>query len=157
MTDARPAASVRRGTGGGCPFCPIGRGETDTDLIAHRTPNVFVVPALMERRNNPGHTLVLPVAHVTGLHEASPELLSEVFGVVARVTRAVRGAYGAVGSTLVQNNHAPGQVLHHLHISVVPRFEDDGYRVPEPGLRAASREVRRERAAALRAALAAEG
>jgi histidine triad (HIT) family protein len=52
-----------------------------------------------------------------------------------------------------QNNHIPGQVLHHVHVHVIPRFEDDGFRMPDPELCEAPRDVRLARAAALRKAL----
>ncbi|MCQ4080762.1 HIT family protein [Streptomyces sp. RB6PN25] len=136
-----------------CPFCRIGQGEIDDDLVAYRTKNAFVIPTLMQRENNPGHTLVLPVSHVSSLHEAPRDLLHEVFDVVARVTTAVKHAYRAVGSTIVQNNEAPGQVIHHLHVSVIPRFGGDRFRVPDPELCEAPRDVRLVRAAALRRAL----
>ncbi|GAA2406219.1 hypothetical protein GCM10010420_37650 [Streptomyces glaucosporus] len=156
-----PARSAAPGEEGGvavdgCVFCAIGRGEADADLVAYRSGDVCVVPALLQRENNPGRTLVLPVPHVTGLDGTPPGLLREVFGVAARVVSAVREAYGAVGSTVVQNNTAPGQVLHHLHVSVVPRFEGDAFRIPEPGLSEAPREVRLARASALRRVLARE-
>ncbi|MGO4757888.1 HIT family protein [Streptomyces sp. 2MCAF27] len=136
-----------------CAFCRIGQGEIDEDLVAYRSESVFVVPALKQRQNNPGHALVLPVSHVTGLHDVPTDLLHELFEVTARVTSAVKDAYGAVGSTVTQNNHIPGQVLHHVHVHVVPRFEDDAFRMPDPELREAPRDVRLARAAALRQAL----
>ncbi|CAM5644340.1 hypothetical protein SAFG77S_12309 [Streptomyces afghaniensis] len=136
-----------------CAFCRIGQGEIDEDLVAYRSDNVFVVPALKQRRNNPGHALVLPLSHVTDLHDVPADLLHELFEVTARVTSAVKDAYGAVGSTVTQNNHIPGQVLHHVHVHVVPRFEDDGFRMPDPALREAPRGVRLARAGTLRKAL----
>ncbi|MDQ0745915.1 histidine triad (HIT) family protein [Streptomyces africanus] len=136
-----------------CAFCRIGQGEIDEDLVAYRSGNVFVVPALKQRQNNPGHALILPVSHVTDLHDVPTDLLHEIFEVTARVTSAVKDAYGAVGSTMTQNNHIPGQVLHHVHVHVVPRFENDGFRMPDPALREAPREVRLARTAALRKAL----
>ncbi|MER6014271.1 HIT family protein [Streptomyces bluensis] len=136
-----------------CAFCRIGQGETDEDLVAYRSDNVFVVPALKQRQNNPGHALVLPVSHVRGLHDVPADLLHEIFEVTARVTSAVKVAYGAVGSTVTQNNHIPGQVLHHVHVHVVPRFEEDGFRMPDPHVREAPWDVRRARAAALRRAM----
>ncbi|MFI1364766.1 HIT family protein [Streptomyces griseochromogenes] len=136
-----------------CAFCGIGRGEIDEDLVVCRSDNVFVVPALKQRRRNPGHALVLPVSHVTGLHEVPTELLHEIFEVTARVTAAVKDAYGAVGSSVLQNNHIPGQVLHHVHVHVVPRFDGDAFRMPDPELCEAPRSVRLERAGALRDAL----
>ncbi|KAK1184338.1 HIT family protein [Streptomyces sp. NBS 14/10] len=136
-----------------CAFCRIGQGEIDEDLVAYRSESVFVVPALKQRQNNPGHALVLPVSHVTGLHDVPTDLLHALFEVTARVTSAVKDAYGAVGSTVTQNNHIPGQVLHHVHVHVVPRFEGDGFRMPDPELCEAPRDVRLARAAALRQAL----
>ncbi|ADI12457.1 hypothetical protein SBI_09339 [Streptomyces bingchenggensis BCW-1] len=136
-----------------CAFCRIGQGKIDEDLVAYRSESVFVVPALKQRQNNPGHALVLPVSHVTGLHDVPTDLLHELFEVTARVTSAVKDAYGAVGSTVTQNNHIPGQVLHHVHVHVIPRFEDDGFRIPDPESYEAPREARLARAAALRQAL----
>lgn len=137
-----------------CVFCAIARGRTDADLVAYRSARVLVIPTLMQRDRNRGHSLVIPVSHVTSLAAAEPELRHEVFDVVAMVTEAVRRAFGAVGSTLVQNNDVPGQVLHHLHVGVVPRFVGDAYRVPDPDLTATPREVRAELAVRLRAELA---
>jgi histidine triad (HIT) family protein len=136
-----------------CPFCMIGRGEIDADLVAYRSRNVFVIPTLMQRENNPGHTLVLPLAHVTGLHAAPRDLLQEVFEIVARVSSAVKIAYQAVGSTITQNNDIPGQVLHHLHVHVVPRFDGDDFQMPDPQVSEAPRDVRLKRASLLRRSL----
>ncbi|MFE2941497.1 HIT family protein [Streptomyces sp. NPDC059255] len=136
-----------------CPFCLIGQGEIDADLVAYRSKNVFVIPTLMQRENNPGHTLVLPLAHVTGLHEARSDLLQEVFEVVAKVSTAVKDAYRAAGSTITQNNGIPGQVLHHLHVHVIPRFDGDGFQMPDPGVSEAPRDARVTRASLLRKAL----
>jgi histidine triad (HIT) family protein len=128
----------------------IGQGEIDADLVAYRSKNVFVIPTLMQRDKNPGHTLVLPLAHVTGLHEAQGDLLQEVFEVVARVSTAVKDAYQAIGSAITQNNDIPGQVLHHLHVHVIPRFDGDAFQMPDPRVSEAPREVRLARAFLLR-------
>jgi histidine triad (HIT) family protein len=96
-----------------CAFCRIGQGEIDEDLVAYRSESVFVVPALKQRQNNAGHALVLPVSHVTGLHDVPTGLLHELFEVTARVTSAVKDAYGAVGSTVTQNNPVRGRRVSH--------------------------------------------
>ncbi|MCQ8830722.1 HIT family protein [Streptomyces malaysiensis] len=93
-----------------CAFCRIGQREIDEDLVSYRSESVFIVPALKQRPNNPGHALVLPVSHLTGLHDVPPDLLHELIEVTARVTSAVKDAYGATGSTVTQNNHI--QVRH---------------------------------------------
>jgi hypothetical protein len=34
-----------------CPFCLIGAGQADTDLVANRTSGVFVAPTLTQRQS----------------------------------------------------------------------------------------------------------
>lgn len=138
---------------GECPFCAIGAGEADHELIAFRTENVFVIPTLKQRPANPGQVMVLPNAHVTALHAAEPTLLVELFQVVARITAVAPAAFDAVGTTVFNNNNAPDQVLSHLHVHVVPRFDADGFVTPNPSNDAAPRPLRVELAARLRRAI----
>jgi histidine triad (HIT) family protein len=139
---------------GGCPFCAMGSGAADADLVAFRTDRVFVSVARKQRPANPGHMLVCPVAHVTTLHTVEPDLLMEVVGVLAQVTRAVPLAFGAVGTTVLNNNDAPDQVISHLHVHVIPRFDGDNLVIPNPDKAAAPRHLRVELAAKLLHAMA---
>jgi histidine triad (HIT) family protein len=137
-----------------CPFCAIGVGDVDQDLVVLRTGDVFVIPTLRQRAANHGQIIVLPVAHVTALHEAGPALRAELFDVVATLTETMADAFGATGSTVCQHNDAPGQALSHLHVHVVPRFSGDGFVMPDPTIAAAPRPLRAELAVRLRKALA---
>jgi histidine triad (HIT) family protein len=137
-----------------CPFCEIGVGDVDQDLVVLRTGDVFVIPTLKQRSANHGQVIVLPVAHVTALHEAGPALRADVFDVVATLTAAMPDAFGSIGSTVFQNNDSPGQELPHLHVHVVPRFAGDGFAMPDPGIETAPRALRAELATRLRQALA---
>lgn len=116
-----------------CVFCAIGAGDVDDDLVAYRSGGVYVVPALRQRPRNRGHTLVLPVEHVRNLHDAAPGLLAELAAVTARLTAAFPASYRAVGSITFQNNVEPDGEPFHLHVHVVPRFDDDGFVMPDPG------------------------
>ena len=140
-----------------CPFCRIGSGEVDPDLVALRTQNVFVVPALTQRVRNRGHTLVLPVKHVAGLETATAELLGELFQVAALVSAAMPISFGAIGTTVFQNNGVPDQHLEHLHVHVVPRFAGDGFRMPDPTITAIERGRRVEQSTTLAGALRTSG
>jgi histidine triad (HIT) family protein len=136
-----------------CPFCQVAASETYAGLVAYRTENVYVLPALKQRVRNHGHVLVLPVRHVVDLAGADAPLRHELFDVVASVSAAVPRAFGAVGSLVFQNNSAPDQVLMHLHVHVVPRFADDGFRLPDPTVALVDDATRRAQAQALAQAL----
>ncbi|MEV0228131.1 HIT family protein [Nonomuraea sp. NPDC050786] len=137
-----------------CPFCLIGAGAVDRDLVAYRTENVFVIPVPWQRAKNMGHCLVLPREHVTDLYSADRNLITELFDVVARVSAAAPKAFGASGSTIQQNNTIPDQVLHHLHVHVIPRSIGDAFKQPDITTKSEIPYAARvEQAAALRAAL----
>jgi histidine triad (HIT) family protein len=136
-----------------CPFCAIGRGDLDADLVAFRGSGVFVVPTLKQRPSNPGQVLVCPASHEVLLHSLQARVRNRLFEVVARVTAAVSDAFGAVGATVLVNNRAPDQTLHHLHVHVIPRFDDDDLVIPNADGSPAPRALRLELASKLRAAL----
>ncbi|MFB4304888.1 HIT family protein [Actinomadura sp. GTD37] len=136
-----------------CPFCLIGRGDIDQDMVAFRTDRVFVSMAQKQRPANPGHVLVCPVTHATTLHTVEPSLLAEVFNVVTTLTRIAPAAFGAVGTTVLNNNDAPDQVISHLHVHVIPRFAGDDLTIPNPDRSPTPRDFRAHLTAQLRQAL----
>ena len=136
-----------------CPFCAIGRGEADADLVAFRGSDVFVVPALKQRPSNPGQVLVCPVSHEVMLHRLQANVREGLFEVVSQVTAAATRAFGAVGTTVLIKNCAPDQTLHHLHIHVIPRFDNDDLMIPNADGAPAPRDLRLQLASKLRAAL----
>lgn len=144
MTSDDPAA---------CPFCVLARGGPDDDLVALRTASAFVLPAPRQRPANLGHALVLPRTHVTRIDAMDAAVLHDVYRTVGRVSLALRRAFGATGTLVFQNEDAPDQVLHHVHVHVVPRRPGDDFRLPATQKRELTREERRAQAAALRTAL----
>jgi histidine triad (HIT) family protein len=136
-----------------CPFCAIGAGNADPDLVVLRTERVFVTVTLKQRPNNPGQVVVCPIAHATALHTTEAALLRDVFEVVARVAGAAPAALQAVGTTILNNNDAPDQVISHLHVHVIPRFTGDGLLIPNPSNIPAPRSLRLDLAHRWRRAL----
>ena len=133
-----------------CPFCAIGRGDVDADLVAFRASGVFVVPTLKQRPSNPGQVLICPASHEVNLHSVSADVRVALFEVVAQVTAAASQAFGAVGTTVLINDSAPDQELDHLHVHVIPRFDNDALVIPNTDGTPAPRELRRQLAAKLR-------
>ncbi|GGK29927.1 HIT family protein [Salinarimonas ramus] len=71
-----------------------------------------------------GHVLVIPRTPCRNLLDAPPEALAAVMITAQKVARAAMAAFGADGVTVQQfNESAGGQVVFHLHVHVIPRFE----------------------------------
>jgi histidine triad (HIT) family protein len=108
-----------------CIFCKIIAGDLpctkiyeDDDVLAF----LDVGPIIK------GHTLVIPKQHVDPLTELSDELLGKLMVVVKRVTRAQLDGLGADGVNITQaNGKAAGQIVPHVHMHVIPRFDTDGH------------------------------
>jgi len=108
----------------GCLFCAIAAGEQPAHVVLD-TPTV--VAFLDHRPLFPGHTLVVPRAHVDTLADLPPADLPGFFTHLQLVESAVRAATGAAGS-FVANNNVVSQSVPHLHFHVVPRNRKDGLR-----------------------------
>jgi histidine triad (HIT) family protein len=102
-----------------CLFCAIAAGEIpsfkifeDDVALAFLDINPFA----------PGHVLVVPKAHATGLLDAPDERLAQLVVRVRRIAEHVKNTLGAEGFNILQNNGAAaGQTIGHLHFHIVPR------------------------------------
>jgi histidine triad (HIT) family protein len=101
----------------------------------------------------PGHSLVLPKAPVRNVLDAGNEVLAKLMPAVAIVARAARTAFEAPGITIQQfNEPAGGQVVFHLHVHVIPRFE--GIALKPPASKMEDQAILAGHAEKIRAALA---
>lgn len=108
----------------GCRFCGVVAGDLRSHVV-YSDDQTFAF--LDHRPLFPGHTLVVPRAHVETLPELSADLLTSLFTVVQRVAQALVDALGAEGSFVAQNNRV-SQSVPHVHVHVVPRRRKDGLR-----------------------------
>lgn len=117
-----------------CLFCKIVAGEIPATKVHEDDRTVAFMDINPGTR---GHVLVIPRAHVADLHAIEDEDLHAV----ARTARALAAKavdrLGAEGVNVIQNNGAAAwQSVFHYHVHVVPRYADDGIRlpwVPAPG------------------------
>ena len=107
-----------------CIFCSIVRGEIPATVVYE---DEMVLAFLDIEPIQKGHVLVIPKVHITNLLEVPKELYAPLFRAAQRVARAQKEGLGAHGVNLVQNNgSAAGQVIDHVHLHLIPRFEGDG-------------------------------
>ena len=112
---------------GPCIFCEIVAGRSpayvlDEDDRCLAFLDIFPLTT--------GHSLVIPKAHADDLLDAPAEDVAAVARMAQRVAKRVSTELGAPGINLLQATGAIAlQTVFHLHIHVLPRYPDDGFRV----------------------------
>ncbi|MFD2079639.1 histidine triad (HIT) family protein [Actinopolymorpha cephalotaxi] len=110
----------------GCHFCDEVRGRT-TEAPRAFCDESFSVFVGRYQPTGPGYALVVPSWHVEDLPALPEDLCGPMLRMARRTSVAVQQAFGATGTTVLQNNGKPGQSVPHLHFHVIPRRPGDGY------------------------------
>ena len=78
-----------------------------------------------------GHALVIPRNHSRNLYDAPDEDLAQTVAAAKRLALRMRDALGCDGINLLNSCEAAAwQTVFHLHVHVIPRYEDDPLRLP---------------------------
>ncbi len=102
-------------------FGKILRGELPAHKL-YEDADTFAFMDIMPRGD--GHCLVIPKAPSRNILDVSEDSLAAVARTTQKLARAVKTAFSADGVTVQQfNETAGGQVVFHLHVHVIPRFE----------------------------------
>ena len=103
-----------------CPFCTADPDETDEWLLVTRSPQSKLW--LSKNQTYAGHcALVFLGRHVERLDELEPPEHAAFLGDLTAALRAVRRAFAPDHV----NVEMLGNVVRHLHVHIVPRYEDD--------------------------------
>ncbi len=106
-----------------CVFCKIVEKEIPSAII-YEDSGVLAFLDINPRFK--GHALIVPKVHVTTLDELGDEAIAHLFVVVKHVADSLKKKLGAKGYNIISNNgKVAGQVVPHLHVHVVPRYEDE--------------------------------
>ena len=107
-----------------CRFCAVVHGIEPAHIVyADETTTAF----LDRRPLFPGHTLVVPNAHVAVLADLPDSIVFPFIRVVRATSAAMEATLGADGSFVAMNNRV-SQSVPHIHFHVVPRHRGDGLR-----------------------------
>ena len=106
-----------------CIFCKLANGVIPTHTAYEDEDfRVFMDTAPAAK----GHALIVPKQHMPNAIEADEKTLGKIMILAAKVAGAVKGYTGCDGVNILQNNgEAAGQTVFHLHMHVIPRYEND--------------------------------
>jgi len=117
-----------------CLFCKIIAAELPSQRVDEDERTVAFMDISPATR---GHALVVPRNHAANLLEVDPDDLSAVAVAAQRLARRAVQRLGADGVNLINSCGAVAwQTVFHLHMHVIPRFQDDPLKlpwVPSPG------------------------
>ena len=106
-------------------FAKILRNELPCHKV-YEDNNTFALMDIMPRGT--GHCLVIPKRPARTIIDADDLMLAQVYSTVRKISKAALAAFDADGLTIQQfNEPAGGQVVFHLHVHIIPRF--DGIRM----------------------------
>ncbi|MGN5238410.1 MULTISPECIES: HIT domain-containing protein [unclassified Rhodococcus (in: high G+C Gram-positive bacteria)] len=111
-----------------CIFCAIVAGTAPASVVLDE-PDVL---AFMDIRPfTPGHLLVVPKRHASGLKQLDPDDGAAVFAAGQRIATALRASSLPIDGVnlLLADGVAAGQEVFHVHLHVVPRTGGDGFGV----------------------------
>jgi histidine triad (HIT) family protein len=117
-------------------FSRIIRGELPSAKVYE---DEFVYAFMDAGQVNPGHVLIATKKPFETLMDADEESAAAMMRAAVRIAKAVQQAFQPDGITLLQANKPAGwQTVPHLHLHVLPRYENDGVELTwprkEPGL-----------------------
>lgn len=118
------AHTFKEGTMEASVFTRIIRGELPAAKVYEDEHTIAFMDA---GQVNPGHVIVATRQQVETILDLDDELAGALFRTVARVARAVDAAFHPEGITVLQANKPAGwQTVPHVHLHVLPRYQNDG-------------------------------
>ena len=115
-----------------CVFCDILAGGGEASFV-YRDP--LCAAFLDIAPINEGHVLVVPNKHAGHLADLDPSTSGHLLSVGHRIASAIRASDIRSDGVFffLADGEVAGQEVPHVHLHVVPRFERDGFRIPECG------------------------
>ncbi|MCX8194026.1 MAG: HIT family protein [Candidatus Pacearchaeota archaeon] len=124
-----------------CVFCKIIQGKIPCYKIHE---NKKFLSFLDISPINKGHTLLIPKKHLETVLDINERDFSEMMRVAKKLSKAIIKATKADGFELcINNKKAAGQVIPHLHLHIMPRFDGDGLKFDWPTKRYSQEEMQK--------------
>ncbi len=106
-----------------CPFCTC-----PSDRIV--AENVFAFAIRDGYPVSPGHTLIIPRRHVGSYFDTVEDERTAMLALMDKEKAKIESELGPHGYNIgINDGHAAGQTVMHLHIHIIPRYLGD---LPDP-------------------------
>ena len=107
-----------------CIFCDIIQGKKQGNFIYEDESHV----AFLDKYPiDYGHSLVLPRDHFEKVTDMNSEMVGDLFSKVPKIAKAIMETINANAFSMAQNNgRAAKQIVPHVHIHIIPRFNNKG-------------------------------
>ncbi len=107
-----------------CIFCKIGAGEIPSHKVYEDTESLAFLDI---HPHAPGHTVVIPKKHAETVFDLGEEEMPALMLAVRKTMIKIDSKLAPDGFNVGWNHHpAGGQVVPHLHIHIMPRYNGDG-------------------------------
>ncbi len=109
-----------------CIFCKIINNEIPSYKIYE---DELVIAFLDISQATKGHTLVVCKEHYETLFDIPEKTFLHLMNIVKKLAKDIYEKTDANGINILQNNYlAAGQTVHHFHVHIIPRYdEQDGF------------------------------
>ncbi len=106
-----------------CIFCKIVAGELPGWRVHEDEEHIVILDKYPQSY---GHMLVMPKKHYRNMIEAPPEVVERSVRLAREMASLAMSRLGASGVRIVINTgRSAGQVIHHLHVHVIPFYEGE--------------------------------
>jgi len=111
-----------------CIFCKVVAGEIPSEVIDSDDRTLTVMDINPATR---GHAVVITRTHAEDLLALGDDDLLAAMQAARRVMHRMRDALKPDGFNILHNiGRAAWQSIHHFHVHVIPRYEDDPLQLP---------------------------
>ncbi|MDC0605281.1 HIT domain-containing protein [Nitrosopumilus sp.] len=107
-----------------CIFCDILDGKREAHIVYEDEDHI----AFLDKYPiDDGHTLVIPKKHYERITDMDSSDVGKIFSLIPKIAKSVLSGARADAFSLAQNNgKAAKQIIPHVHIHIIPRYNDKG-------------------------------
>lgn len=106
-----------------CIFCKIINKEIPSSIV-YEDDDLLAILDLAQ--TTLGHTLVMPKKHYANILEIPDDELAHLMSIVKMLAKKISDKLGAKGfNLLVNTNEVAGQTVMHLHVHIIPRYDEN--------------------------------